>query len=425
LPFVKIFSKPTGFTPIFKAFLSGKRPVPSKSRYIWGMRLSLLALSGLVLLLVRCGSGDTEKSKRFNDPNDSTLAAKTATEYYEAILAEDGVKMKGFFADKIDSLVPSLLRTIHWRKKNWGEMKSYHITENNTWFTPAPSGDTTFFAVTFAAVYEYNQSMDVLHIQKIGDGPLELVYQGFYNAWIIDCSNQKLEEIKPIFQELSEHLVLHHDDQLNTWFEPGTDFRKGVLAHRDEYFPSELVNDPTIAYYDGYFRQYCGSNSESNGFMTYEVILNDTLTRYITFVAKKETDSEIFDLYQITWSDDDGYNRDEDVQMAQQLSKEILRMVEREDYKAFFHALHEEAQLKNAGLSETDWQEMMKDYHHRGKFKDFWSTVTVSQVLENEDFIRYVVIAELETKEGNPDYIEITFKPDKTGKLRLMGFGFM
>jgi hypothetical protein len=384
------------------------------------LKTLFFALS-LLFLLARCGSNESKNEKRINNPIDQQKARSVAKDFYRSILGRDSVKMYEFFSADIDSFVPRLVKTIHARNENWGgETDSFEVVLVNTSVIAGEKTDSVDFTVTISAFYAYDQSKDVLHIKKIGSGPFEVYDYDFDDLSIRDCSDSRFEEVRPLFADLTESLANGRDDEVPGWFRSDETFYSDVLELRNEFFPQNIQGNLKAEYHAGYFRQYCGSQNNCNGFLTYKVSLGDTAERYITYVFSGNTSE--YNVYRIVMDYTDDSDQPADLDLAKQLAREIFRMMRRNDYLGYFNALHEEFQYKENGspLTESETKDMVERFKELGRFDDFDKVTTLSvKKTDGPPVIYYAVIAKTLSDEGEQALVELSFKSDENGKIKL------
>lgn len=346
------------------------------------------------------------------------------------MLDEDTTALYAFFETAIDSFVPGLVYNMQDRQTEWGKLDSMHVEATHAVYIPSAKGDTVRVTVEVTTQYAYNHFQDILYLQRVGKSKPMLTDYSLGRFTVMDCSRDELDRVSPVFFQMTKDLVAHRDEKVKKWFGSDPAFMKNSFETRDRFFPLDMIANAEVKYHRGYMRKYCGTRNRANAFLTYEVMLNDTTVNYVTLLIYKNTDEDEYDLYSFYAGNEDGHNKTADLKMAEQLTNEIFRMLERNDYKAFYYALHDEAKPTKEGqpYTEEDMKEMVDEYASWGKFDAFYDMETLRLVNIGDAsnvFIRYVVIAQLLNEEGETEYVELSFKPDATGKIRLMGFEYM
>lgn len=384
--------------------------------------------AGLLLLLSSCGNqekkndGENTGSKtRINEKADRYEADSLASVYYDALLDQDSTLLQQCFAKELLADIPELLGIMADRNNEWGELEKITFTSTETRCTT----DTCIYRIQVSTLYEYNESNDLLEITKTGTTPLITSYS-FDDQLVTDCSDRKMLEIQPLLAKTAENLANKNDAKLGEWIEGKetnmADFRKSVLDLRNEFFPGELPHNLKAVYQNGYIRQYCGSKSGNNGFITYKVALGDTSERYITFFLETYEEETEPDIYSVLYSYYDGYNQKKDVDMAKKLGREVFYMIDKLDYKAFYNALHPKAR-EGLGVdqkSQEKLKNMLADYKSMGKLQGFEKVITQSIKENGRDEVRYVVIARLKDDENDEQLLEMSFKTnDQNGLISL------
>lgn len=398
------------------------------STYICAMRISSIFI--LCICLYACGSSknDNLTEQLTNRQKDLEAGRKTGLEFYTVIINRDSVDMHRFFAGEIRPYIQDLITAIKEREEMWGAIDTIRIERNESRFVPSGKNDTTWYNLTLSTVYQYNQSQDVLLIRKTGKDKPQLIDYSFDRKKVMHCSKEELEYVKPIFEDMVNNLVKRNDSAVKHWFDPDKKFFVSCLDMRDEFLPEKLCKNTHIEYHNGYLRRYCGTQNEANGFITYKVRFDNEREVYITLFITKNADEALYDLYSLYLGETDPYNQNKDKRIAQQLGHEIFRILELNDHKAFYYALHEEAQPDAGVYNEKTAREILENIKSWGDFKAFDQVITYSTQLDidgkKENEVRYVLIAKLEGEDGDV-YAELSFKPDSSGKIKLMAIEYL
>ncbi|HYG49462.1 MAG TPA: hypothetical protein VD905_01115 [Flavobacteriales bacterium] len=371
-----------------------------------------------LLVFFACGrSGQSTapgSGARYNNEIDLEWAKKIGKEMYGKISKNDSLTIYNLFKPALKEDFPDFMKMLRVRESEWGKLHSWKIIDASSYVSG--NDDTVEFEITVTALYDNNESHDLLTIKKTGDKGFELQNYDFSTRFMYSCGMDALEELKPTYKDYTEAMIYGDEDKIRQMAGTDSVFYDSLIHLGATTFPEGTSLD-SVSFESGYMRKYCGVNGEANGIMVYKIYMNETGYSNVIYKIRRN-EGETYEMYEVVFDGELLIDGIEDVELAKRISKDVCKIIRENDPEKFFSTFHSELSSLYTPETKKDLVDIVAGFASLGVFNGYYDWHTYRT--KDNSMVYFIVVVELADADEYTGYLEMVFKPDENGKYMLV-----